>query len=59
MQPFSLAAPLQRHCHQSAVPVGAGVTAEVAAAVAVAVAFGGGGEGGVLVTQSSAYFDPH
>lgn len=57
MQPFSLAAPLQRHCHQSAVPVGAGVTAEVAAAVAVAVAFGGGG--GVLVTQSSAYFDPH
>lgn len=56
MQPFSLAAPLQRHCHQSAVPVGAGVTAEVAA-VAVAVAFRGGG--GVLVTQSSAYFDPH
>lgn len=55
MQPFSLAAPLQRHCHQSAVPVGAGVTAEVAAAVAVA--FGGGG--GVLVKQSSAYFDPH
>lgn len=44
MQPFSLAAPLQRHCHQSAVPAGAAVTAEVA----VAVAFGGGD--GVLVT---------
>lgn len=51
MQPFSLAAPLQRHCHQSAVPVlpvGAGVAAEVA--VAVAVAFRGGDGVPVLVT---------
>lgn len=49
MQPFSLAAPLQRHCHQSAVPVlpvGAGVAAEVA----VAVAFRGGDGVPVLVT---------